>query len=125
MVRILFVEDEIGIVNFMIDFLNERGYQVVPATTGKDALELLQDDIFDLAIIDLILPDINGNELCAIIRHSKKAKRLPRIVSTGIGDDFTQKISKDIGVNEFLTKPYSAESLYRAIENCLGDRKGR
>lgn len=122
MVRILFVEDEIDIVKFMVDFLNEKGYQVVPATTGKEALGLLQDDIFDLAIIDLILPDMNGNELCAMIRHNKKSKRLPIIVSTGIGDAFTQKISKDIGVNEFLIKPYTAEKLCVAIENCLGNR---
>lgn len=119
MIRILFVEDEIDIVNFMIDFLLEKGYKIVPATTGKEALELLRGDVFDLAIIDLILPDMNGNELCAMIRHSKKTKRLPIIVSTGIGDAFTQKISKDIGANEFLTKPYSAESLCTAIENCL------
>ena len=97
----------------------ERGYRVVPVTTGKDALDLLQEDIFDLAIIDLILPDMNGNELCAMIRHNKKTKRLPIIVSTGIGDAFTQKISKDIGVNEFLFKPYTAEKLCVAIESCL------
>ena len=123
MVRILFVEDEIDIVKFMVDFLYKKGYQVVPATTGKEALGFLQEDVFDLAIIDLILPDINGNELCAMIRHNKKTSRLPIIVSTGIGDDFTQKISKDIGVNEFLTKPYSAENLCVAIENCLGNHR--
>ena len=120
MVRILFVEDEIDIVNFMVDFLLEKGYQAVPATTGKEALELLQDDIFDLAIVDLILPDMNGNELCAMIRHNNKTKRLPIIVSTGIGDSLTQKISKDIGVNEFLVKPYTAEKLCVAIKSCLG-----
>jgi len=122
MIRILFVEDEIDIVKFMVDFLNQKWYQVIPATTGKEALGLLQEDIFDLAIVDLILPDINGNELCAMIRHNKKTKRLPIIVSTGIGDAFTQKISKDIGVNEFLVKPYTAEKLCVSIENCLGNR---
>lgn len=122
MVKILFVEDEIDIVKFMVDFLNQKGYQVIPATTGKEALGLLQEDIFDLAIVDLILPDMNGNELCAMIRHNKKTKRLPIIVSTGIGDPLTQKISKDIGVNEFLVKPYTAEKLCVAIENCLGNR---
>jgi len=125
MVRILFVEDEIDIVKFMVDFLFARGYQIIPAATGKDAVALLQDDIFDLAIIDLILPDMNGNELCAMIRHNKKTKRLPIIVSTGIGDAFTQKISKDIGVNEFLFKPYTADKLCVAIESCLGDYKER
>lgn len=122
MIRILFVEDEIDIVKFMVDFLNQKGYQVIPATTGKEALVLLQEDIFDLAIVDLILPDMNGNELCAMIRHNKKTKRLPIIVSTGIGDSLTQKISEDIGVNEFLVKPYTAEKLCAAIENCLGNR---
>jgi len=122
MIRILFVEDEIDIVKFMVDFLNQKGYQVIPATTGKEALVLLQEDVYDLAIVDLILPDMNGNELCAMIRHNNKTKRLPIIVSTGIGDPLTQKISKDIGVNEFLVKPYTSEKLCVAIENCLGNR---
>jgi len=124
MVRILFVEDEIDIVNFMVDFLHEKGYQVVTATTGKEALELLQGDRFDIAIIDLILPDMNGNDLCAMIRHNKITKGLSIIISSGIGDDFTQKVSKSIGINEFLTKPYTAEKLCLAIENCLESRIG-
>ncbi len=124
MIRILFVEDEPDIVYFMVNFLKEKGYEVVPATTGKEALTLLQEDVFNLAIIDLILPDMNGNDLCAMIRHNKKTKQLPIIISTGIGDSFTQGISKDIGVNEFLSKPYTAESLCLAIENCLGIQKG-
>ncbi|MFH1362691.1 MAG: response regulator [Candidatus Omnitrophota bacterium] len=125
MIKILFVEDEPDIVYFMVNFLKEKGYEAIPATSGKEALKLLQEDRFNLAIIDLILPDMNGNDLCAMIRHDKKTKQLPIIISTGIGDSFTQGISKDLGVNQFLNKPYTAENLCLAIENCLGTQKER
>lgn len=119
MPKILLIEDEHDAAADIADLLQSRGYQVTPAYTGKQGLKLLRDEKFDLAIIDLLLPDMNGTEVCAMIRHDTRLKTLPIIVSTGVGDDSTQEVSQELGVTAFLSKPYSMESLLEAVKRCL------
>jgi len=119
MPRILLVEDEKQAVIIIVKLLKSRDYEVTTAYTGKEALEHLQEEKFDVAIIDLILPDMNGNDICAMIRCDKRLKNLPVIISTGIADDSTQETSRNLGVKEFLSKPYSMEDLLSAIKRCL------
>lgn len=120
MQKILLVEDEKDVAAAIITLLQSVGYkQVTPVYTGKEAIETLQKERFDLAIIDLILPDMNGNQLCAMIRHHNKFSKLPIIVSTAIGDDSTQRMAADLGINEFLSKPYAPEDLLAAVKRCL------
>ena len=116
--NILIVEDEKDSVRSMVKFLQNRGYNVVYALSGEEALGLLRKEKIDLAIIDILLPDINGYELCATIRHNKRLKNLPIIISTGMNNESTKDTSKDIGVNEFLGKPYTTEDLLSAIKRC-------
>ena len=125
MPKILLVEDDKESAKSLSSLLQKKGYSVVSVFKGEDAFRLLQDEKFDLAIIDLILPDMQGHSLCALIRHDKKIKNLPIIVSTGLNDSFTKETSQDIGANEFLGKPYHRDDLISAVERCLSGKANK
>ena len=122
MARILLVEDDKNATANMVELLNLRGHKTIVAYNAKEALKHLREEEIDLAIIDLILPDTNGNDLCGVIRHDTTLKDLPIIISTGVGDDSTREASKKLGADEFLSKPYSVEDLLMSIKKCL-DKK--
>jgi DNA-binding response OmpR family regulator len=117
--KILLVEDEPDVSQSLVRLLEKRGYMITPALNGRDAVRFLKEERFDLAIVDLILPDIHGQDLCAIIRHDTKIKTMPIIISTAVGLEFNETMCKDLGVNEFLIKPYRPQELLSAIERCL------
>jgi len=119
MAKILLIEDEQEASKDIANFLQRQGYVVVCAYNATEALKSLKEDRFDLAIVDLILPDINGQDLCALIRHDKRTQKLPIIVSTGLSDQSTEELCRKLGANVFLSKPYSVEDLLKAIKQCL------
>jgi len=119
MFKILLIEDERDAAADITDLLQTRGYEVTPAYTAREALQALQEDKFDLAIIDLILPDMEGNAICALIRRDDRLKELPIIISTALGDSATEETMRGMGANEFLAKPYSMEALLEAVKRCV------
>jgi len=121
MIKILLIEDEQEASQDIAHFLKRQGYEVVCAASGTEALKSLKEDTFDLAIIDLMLPDINGKELCALIRHDQRIKDLPIIISTGSSSKSTEELCKELGANVFLSKPYAVEDLLDAVKKCLED----
>jgi len=121
MKKILLIEDEQEVSRDIASFLKRQGYELVCAYNATEALKSLKEDIFDLAIIDLMLPDINGKELCALIRHDKRTEKLPIIVSTGSSSESTEELCKELGANVFLSKPYAVEDLLDAVKKCLED----
>ena len=94
MPRILIVEDEIEIVDSMKKLLKPRGYEISVAHLGRDTLRMLHEEEVDMVIIDLNLPDMNGYDLCATIRHDQRLKNLPLIISTGMADETTRQLSE-------------------------------
>ena len=117
--KILLVEDEKEASGDIANFLKRQGYEVASAYNGKEALRLLAEEEFTLAIVDLILPDMHGQELMQLIRRNKKTRNLPIIVSTGLGDKPTEELCSKLGANVFLTKPYTVEELLNAVRECL------
>ena len=124
MSKILLVEDERDAADLLATNLGNHGYEVRIAYNGVEALKILQEERFDLAIVDLIMPDMNGMELCGMIRHDIRFRNLPIIISTALDDEDTHKKSKDLGISDFLSKPYSVKVLISAIERILEARRG-
>lgn len=119
MARILLVEDEEEVAESLRDIIQGQGYEVTITETAEEALKILRQERFDLAIIDLGLPRMSGSDLCAMIRHDKLLKELIIIVSTGRGDDFNRKALEEIGVDGFLSKPYTVEEFLGMIRRWL------
>lgn len=120
MPKILLIEDERDAASDITDLLQTRGYDVTPVYTAREALQALREDNFDLAIIDLVLPDMEGSAVCALIRRDDRLKDLPIIVSTALGDSATEEEMRAMGADEFLAKPYSMQALLEVVKRCVG-----
>lgn len=122
MTRILIVEDEERIVEFLEKGLRANGYTTIAVDTGTDAIALARDDSFDLLILDLGLPGVDGHEVLRQIRG--RGERLPVIVLTarsGIDDTVA---SLDGGADDHVVKPFRFEELLARIRLRLRDDTG-
>ena len=119
MTRILIAEDEERIVSFLEKGLRSSGYVTTAVFTGTDALAYARDDDFDLLILDLGLPGIDGQEVLRQVRA--RGDRLPVIILTardGVGDTVT---SLENGADDYVTKPFRFEELLARVRVRLRD----
>ena len=122
MAKILLVEDEVNIASFIERGLKEFGHTVSVANDGNSGWELIRQEVFDLLIIDIIMPGMNGLELCRLYRR-QYGYLVPVIMLTALGT--TEDIVKglDAGADDYLVKPFSFQELEARIKAIL--RRGR
>lgn len=122
MAKIILVEDEINIASFIERGLREFGHEVTVAHEGNAGWELLQDEPFELLILDIIMPGMNGLELCRLYRQ-RFGYQSPVIMLTALGT--TEDIVKglDAGADDYLVKPFSFQELEARIKALL--RRGK
>ena len=122
MAKILLVEDEINIASFIERGLREFGNTVTVAHDGTSGWELLQNEAFDLLILDIIMPGTNGLDLCRQYRQ-REGYQTPVVMLTALGT--TEDIVKglDAGADDYLVKPFSFQELEARIKALL--RRGR
>lgn len=114
--QILLVEDEVKISGVVADFLVSKGYLVLWAKDGKEALELFHKEKISLVLLDLMLPFLSGEEVCARIR---KISRVPIIMLTAKSDEADMLNGLGIGADDYITKPFSLKALLARIEAVL------
>ncbi|TDX10355.1 response regulator transcription factor [Flavobacterium sp. S87F.05.LMB.W.Kidney.N] len=119
--HILIVEDELGIVQFLKQGLQEEGYQVTTANDGSKGFELTHEQKFDLILLDWMLPKINGLDLCKAIRV--KDQTTPIIFLTA--KDTVQETIEGLkaGANDYIKKPFSFEELVERIKVHFRNKK--
>jgi len=112
--RILIVEDEVGILQFLQQGLEEEGYTIETATDGEKALELLTNESFDLVLLDWMLPKLTGLEVCKAYRLQNKTS--PIIFLTA--KDTVQETIEGLqaGANDYIKKPFSFDELVERIK---------
>jgi two-component system, OmpR family, response regulator len=116
MKKILVVDDEKKIVDIIRAYLEKEGYQVIPAFDGKMALNLAQNQHPDLIVLDLMLPETSGWDVCRAIR---KTSEVPIIMLTA-RDEVTDKIiGLEMGADDYITKPFDAKELVSRIRAVL------
>ena len=115
--KILIVDDNITNLDILVELLDQ--YDVLEATNGKDALEILKLEQVDLMILDVVMPDMDGFELCNIIKQDPRSKNTPVIFITGKVDD--QSITKgfELGGVDYITKPFNAAEIQARVKNHL------
>jgi CheY-like chemotaxis protein len=116
--RILIVDDDPVVRRILLELLNNR-YTVVSASTGVQLPDLLQKHLPDLVILDVMLPWINGFELCRIIKGQPQGQELPVLFLTGCKEKEDKLMGKEVGASGYLTKPFHAKDLYREVERLL------
>lgn len=118
--RILLIEDEQKIAGFLRLELEHEGYSVTCCNDGREGLDISLKNDFDLMILDLMLPNLNGLE---VLRRFRLAKQTPVIILTA-RDQIMDKVSGlDIGANDYMTKPFQIEELLARIRVHMRDKK--
>ena len=120
--RILVVDDEPDLLELVEFTLTQAGYQVDTAQTGTHALELLRTRPPDLMLLDLMLPDLSGTEICKLVRGEAATVDLPVIMLTAKGEEVDRIVGFELGADDYITKPFSPRELALRIRAVLGRR---
>jgi two-component system KDP operon response regulator KdpE len=113
---ILIVDDDISLLKLIRDTLDARGYMVRAVPTGTEALQLLTGTLPDLMLLDLMLPDMDGLEVC---RNARQFTMLPIIVLSAVGEEKRKVEALDLGADDYLTKPFGMNELLARIRAAL------
>lgn len=119
---VLIVDDDDKDVKLYQHSLLEEGYRVLVAKNGHEALSILKQQIVDLVLLDLILPDINGHEVCAEMRKEHRDRTIQIVIITCVEDIETKVKSLEIGADEFLVKPIDCREVRSRIRVLLKKR---
>lgn len=114
--RILIIEDDVHIARLEMDYLEVDGMQVVHAQDGKTGLELAQKQSWDLLIIDVMLPGMDGLE---ILRRLREEKEIPMLMVSARGEDIDKIRALGIGADDYITKPFSPGELVARVKSHL------
>lgn len=121
MTKILLVEDDESIVANLTEFLVSEGYAVESAPGQKGALKLLEEETFDLVLLDISLADGNGFVVCSAI---KADYNIPVIFLTASGDEYSTVTGFELGADDYIAKPFRPRELVTRIKNILRLTKG-
>lgn len=113
MKKLLIVEDDIHISEMVGDYLTGEGFEIIPVYSGRQAVEILERERFDLALIDLMLPEYSGFD---IIKHIRKSSTIPIIIITAKDNDADKAMGLNLGADDYVTKPFSIIELSARIK---------
>lgn len=117
--HVLIVEDEESLLKLETILLTVKGYEVTGASNGNDALAKLSSTSFDLVLLDIMLPDVDGFEICQRIRSNPATSSIPVVMLTAKKSEADQERGIACGANAYLTKPFKSAMIIDVIEDLL------
>ncbi len=114
--RILVVDDELSIIKFLRANLEARGYEVLAAMDGAEAIQTFEMELPDLVILDIMMPNIVGFEVC---RRLREWSQIPIIMLSARGDENDKVKCLDLGADDYITKPFGASELIARVRAVL------
>jgi two-component system, OmpR family, alkaline phosphatase synthesis response regulator PhoP len=117
--RILVVDDEVHILELLTFNLEKNGFNVIQMDSGNDAIEYLEKNTVDLMVLDLMLPDLDGIEICKLVRSSDKNALLPIIMLTAKAEEIDRILGLELGADDYITKPFSVKELVVRVKTVL------
>ncbi len=118
-INILVVDDEADLIELVSYNLRKEGFIVDSASDGETALTKMRKGKYDLLILDLMLPGIQGIELCRMIRNDPKHSRLAIIMLTAKGEEVDKVVGLEMGADDYMTKPFSPRELVARVKAVL------
>jgi len=115
--KVLVVDDEFEIRDVLSRFLTEEGYEIILASNGEEALELVERENPQVVLLDILMPGIGGIETCKRLKENEKTRFIPVIMATALWDKLSEAI--DAGAEDFVTKPFNLTELSHRVESIL------
>lgn len=119
MERVLIVDDDPDILRLVSYNLGQAGFEVITTSTGRKALEIVQKQPPDLIILDVMLPDVDGMEVCRTLRHQNPSRRIPIIMLTARGEEIDRVVGFELGADDYVSKPFSPRELVLRVKSIL------
>ena len=117
--KILIIEDMQDLAAALRVFLQRAGFQVVLAYEGLEGLRMVTEEKPDLVILDIVLPDLDGLEVCRRIRQDPETTRLPILILSGKGEEMDKVVGLEVGADDYLAKPFGDKELVVRIKALL------
>jgi phosphate regulon transcriptional regulator PhoB len=117
--KILIVEDELDLVKLLKYNLEREGFKVSTATDGSVAMAEMRRDEPDVVILDLMLPGMDGLEVCRQLRRNEKFNRIAVLILTARGDEADRVVGLELGADDYVTKPFSMRELVARVRALL------
>ncbi len=127
MPSILIVDDERDLLSLLDFNLRAAGFETLLATTGEQALAHLRRRVPDLVLLDLMLPDVSGTEVCRQIKGDPRTRHVPVVMLTAKGEELDRVVGFEVGADDYVTKPFSVRELVlrlKAIARRAGAGRG-
>jgi len=118
--KILLADDEEDIKTIVKIFLEGKGYEVVTAFDGLDAIEIAKAEMPDLILLDVMMPVINGYEVCQKLKADQQTANIPVIMLSAAAHSDSVKKGMEAGALDYIIKPFDPEKLEQGIEKILG-----
>ncbi|WP_300258341.1 response regulator transcription factor [Clostridium sp.] len=117
--KVLIVDDEEHIRELIKFNLKKEGYDTEVAVNGTEALNIIKEVKFDLILLDLMLPEIDGLEVCKEIRRNEETSDVPVMIITAKGEEFDKVLGLELGADDYITKPFSIRELMARVKALL------
>ncbi len=117
--KILIVEDEGDILHLLKHYLEKEGFRTVVAMTGLEALKKVTEDMPDLVVLDLMLPEMDGLEVCKRLRSAPDTAMLPIVMLTAKAEESDTIVGLELGADDYVTKPFSPKTLVARLKALL------
>src|SRR3989338_4824607 len=117
--RILVVDDEPDIVNIVKKRLVDNGYDVIIAIDGQDALDKARKENPDLIVLDIMLPKMNGYNVCGLLKNDARYSKIPIIMFTARAQEEDMKLAEEVNADAYITKPFDSQALLSKIQELI------
>jgi DNA-binding response OmpR family regulator len=119
--KILVVDDETELLKALSIRLKTSGYEVITASDGQEGLEKAKSLNPDLIVLDILMPKMDGYEVCRMLKFDEKYKSIPVIMLTAKAQDIDKAMGKKVGADDYITKPFETQDLVDKIKKYLGE----
>ena len=116
---VLIVDDDPDILRLVTYNLKQAGFETQTAGTGREALEAVQKQAPDLIILDVMLPDVEGLEVCRTLRSQESTRRIPIVMLTARGEEIDRVVGFELGADDYVMKPFSPRELVLRVKSIL------
>ncbi len=120
--RILVVDDDVSFARLVERILKGAGYKVLIATNGLSALKMVRDDKPDLVLLDIMLPGVDGFEICKRLRDNPDTAQVPVLIVSSKSRESDKSAALDVGANDFCGKPVKSEELLGLVNGLLREK---